>query len=39
MPGDIVLSEKKETGLQITFEGLFTVSAPTTMPGYIEIEK
>jgi len=38
-PGDIVLSEKKETGLQLTFEGLFTAAAPTTLPGYIEIEK
>ena len=38
-PGDVVLSEKKETGLQITFEGLFTAAAPTKLPGYIEIEK
>lgn len=39
IPGDIVLSEKKETGLQLTFEGLYTAAAPTTLPGYIEIEK
>lgn len=39
VPGNIVLSEKKETGLQLTFEGLYTTSTPTTLPGYIEIEK
>lgn len=37
--GGITLSEKQETGLQLTFEGLYTTSAPTTLPGYIQIEK
>lgn len=37
--GGIVLSETKETGLQLTFEGLYSTAAPTTLPGYIEIEK
>lgn len=37
--GGITLSEKQETGLQLTFEGLYTTSLPTTLPGYIEIEK
>lgn len=37
--GGITLSETKETGLQLTFEGLYSTTAPTTLPGYIEIEK
>lgn len=37
--GGITLSEKQETGLQLTFEGLYTTALPTTLPGYIEIEK
>jgi hypothetical protein len=37
--GGITLSKKQETGLQLTFEGLYTTDAPTTLPGYIEIEK
>lgn len=37
--GGLTLSEKTETGLQVTFHGLYTTSAPTTLPGYIEIEK
>jgi len=34
-----VLEEGKEAGLKVTFHGLYTTSAPTTLPGYIEIEK
>lgn len=37
--GNIELSETAETGLQLTFHGLFTTAAPTTLPGYIEIAK
>ena len=36
---ELVLSEKAESGLEVTFHGLYTVAAPTTLPGYIEIEK
>lgn len=37
--GGLTLSEKTESALEITFHGLYTVSAPTTLPGFIEIEK
>jgi hypothetical protein len=33
------LAEGEESTLEITFEGLYTVALPTTLPGYIEIEK
>lgn len=33
------LAEASETGLEVTFEGLFTDAAPATMPGWIEIAK
>lgn len=33
------LSKGKESGLEVTFEALFTDAAPSTMPGYIEIAK
>ena len=38
-PGGVTLSEKQETGLQLTFEGLYQVASPTTLPGYVQIEK
>lgn len=37
--GNITLAEGAETGLQLTFHGLYTTALPTTLPGYIEIEK
>lgn len=33
------LAESAESGLEITFEALFTDAAPKTMPGWIEIAK
>lgn len=36
---ELVLSEKAESGLEVTFHGLYTVAAPTTLPGAIYIEK
>lgn len=33
------LAEAAESGLEVTFEGLFTDAAPKTMPGWIEIAK
>ena len=36
---ELVLMEKQESGLEVTFHGLYTVALPTTLPGYIEIEK
>ena len=37
--GNLTLAEASETGLQLTFHGVYTTAAPTTLPGYIEIEK
>ena len=37
--GNVTLSKGSETGLELTFHGLYTTAAPNTMPGYIEIEK
>lgn len=34
--GNIELNESKETVLEVTFNGLFTTSAPKTLPGYIQ---
>ena len=36
--GNIELSEAKETVLEVTFNGLFTTSAPKTMPGFIQFQ-
>lgn len=33
------LAPKQEAGLEITFEGLFTDAAPSTMPGWVEFAK
>ena len=33
------LAEASESGLEVTFEALFTDGAPKTMPGWIEIAK
>lgn len=34
--GNVDLAEAKETTLEVTFNGLFTTSAPKTMPGFIQ---
>jgi len=33
------LTENQETGIKVTFVGLYEDTSPTTLPGYIEIEK
>lgn len=38
-PVTAALNKGKETGLKVTFEGLFTDAAPSTMPGWIEMAK
>jgi hypothetical protein len=37
--GGVSFAEDKETSLEVTFNGLFTTSSPTTLPGYIDIAK
>lgn len=37
--GNPVFSKTQEAVLPLTFVGLFTGAAPTTLPGYIEIQK
>lgn len=37
--GDITLTKGSETGLELTFHGLYTTSNPDQLPGKIEIEK
>jgi len=37
--GNVTMSKGSETGLELTFHGLYVVTTPSTMPGYIEIEK
>ena len=37
--GDIKFSEKEETSIDVTFIGLFTTTSPSTLPGYIEIQR
>jgi hypothetical protein len=37
--GNLTLAEGSETGLQLTFHGLFTSTTPTTLPGYLQVEK
>lgn len=37
--GNISLSEKEPTTLELTFIGLFTTSSPTTLPGYFQFAK
>lgn len=37
--GNVELSESKETVLEVTFNGLYTTSAPKTLPGFINIAK
>lgn len=34
--GNIELAESKETILEVTFNGLYTTSAPKTLPGFIQ---
>ena len=38
-PVAITLSKSKESGLQVTFEALYTDAAPSTMPAWLEIAK
>lgn len=38
-PIAVTLAKAKESGLKVTFKGLFTDAAPSTMPGWIEIGK
>ena len=38
-PVPVTLARGKESGLKVTFEGLFTDAAPSTMPGWLEIAK
>lgn len=35
--GNVELAEGKETTLEVTFNGLYTTSAPKTLPGFLEI--
>lgn len=37
--GNIELSEDKETVLEVTFNGLFTLTSPTVLPGYIQFQR
>lgn len=37
--GNLSLSEGKESTLEVTFHGLYTTAAPTTLPGAIYFEK
>ena len=37
--GNLSFAEDKETSMDVTFNGLFTTSSPSTLPGYIEIAK
>lgn len=38
-PVAITIARGKESGLEVTFEGLFTDAAPSTMPGWLEMAK
>ena len=37
--GNLTISKSQETGVEVTFEGLYTAANPERLPGYIEIEK
>ncbi len=37
--GNIELSESKETVLEVTFKGLYTTSAPKTLPGFVQFQR
>ena len=37
--GNIELAESKETIMELTFNGLYTLAAPTTLPGFIQFQR
>lgn len=37
--GNIELNESKETVMEVTFNGLYTLTNPKTLPGYIQFQR